>query len=290
MRRVVVAVAASAVAFGVLTAPVGAKKVAPGVAACRLVVKAQSQSITTAQRAIVKDKAVALLRAVKTQEAQLAVKGAELARLGRYCTARYTASVIGTPVTTTTTQPAPPTTTLSVQPQHFEGSGDFIVDLPAPIMEAAVVHVTGNSDSRYFGVTAYSAANTRLEGLVNTTDPYDGRRPLNFTGAEDVAHFEVKASSGWTIDVEPLESQRRGTSPGVIEGDGDAVILISGAPTRAHVVGNAESRYFGVTGYRTSRSGLVNTTDPYDGIVLVPSTANFAFEIVSEGHWRIEFS
>jgi hypothetical protein len=66
--------------------------------------------------------------------------------------------------------------------------------------------------------------------------------------------------------------------------------LVSGNPSRAHVVGNDASRYFSVRGYRTTSQSLVSTTDAYDGTVLIPSTANFLFEIKAVGHWKIDFT
>ncbi len=177
-----------------------------------------------------------------------------------------------------------------MQPQHYEGTGDSVVDVVTPISQPAIAHIVGNGASRYFSITTYGPTNNQLDLLVSTTDPYDGRRPLDLTTGSTVAHFEVKASSAWSIDIEPLQSARRGASPGTIEGDGDDVLLINPNPSRAHIVANADSRYFSVKSYRTSSDLLVSTTDPYDGTVLIPSTANFLFEIQSVGHWRIEFT
>jgi hypothetical protein len=232
-----------------------------------------------------------IVRAVRADDTdQEAIK-----RLGQWCKSHFPKVVaiqegtfLARPTPTVTLPPT--TTTLSVQPQHYEGAGDSVVDVPVPIDKPAIAHVVGNAGAQYFGVTSYGPTNNRLDLLVNTTDPYDGRRPLAFTTGSTVAHFEVKATSGWTIDVEPLEGARRGSSPGVVEGDNDDVIIVSPNPSRAHIVGNSGGQYFGVTSYGTSRGLLVNTTDPYDGTVLVPSNANFAFEIRAVGHWRIEFS
>jgi hypothetical protein len=150
--------------------------------------------------------------------------------------------------TTTTTTLPPTTTTLGIQPQHYEGSGDSVVDVTTPIDDPAIAHIIGNSSSRFFAVTSYGPTNNRLDLLVNTTDPYDGLRPLSIAVGSTVAHFEVKASSAWSIDIAPLETARRVQSPGHIEGESDDVIVATGNPTRAHIVGNASARFFAVIG------------------------------------------
>jgi hypothetical protein len=218
-------------------------------------------------------------------------------RLERWCKSHYTGSktiqrmTLTATTHITTTAPPPPTTTLGTQPQHYEGSGDSIVDVAVPISKPAIVHVVGNSEGRFFAVTSYGPTNNRLDLLVNTTDPYDGHRPAAFTDGGTVAHFEVKSSGPWSIDVADLTTARFGASPGRQEGDGDDVIIMTPRPSRAHITGNPDGRYFGVYGYATSRALLVNTTDAnYDGTVLVPSTGNLVFEVRASGHWAIDFS
>src|SRR3989442_2060792 len=47
------------------------------------------------------------------------------------------------PPTTTGETLSPTTTTLGVQPQHYAGRGDSIVDLPTPVSQPAIIHVVG---------------------------------------------------------------------------------------------------------------------------------------------------
>jgi len=81
--------------------------------------------------------------------------------------------------------------TLTV-PGAIQGTGDevFLLDGETPDL----IHVVGNRDGRYFGVTAYSDWS---DLVVNTTDPYDGTSILS----EDVAVIEVQAVGEWQIEI-----------------------------------------------------------------------------------------
>jgi hypothetical protein len=67
------------------------------------------------------------------------------------------------------------------------------------------------------------------------------------------------------------------------------VLLVVGTPDLAMITGNPGGNYFGVIGYGDRSQLLVNTTDPYEGTVLVNSDV-LALEIVSEGLWTIELT
>ena len=80
--------------------------------------------------------------------------------------------------------------------------------------------------------------------------------------------------------------------PGTITGSRDYVFEIVGrTPDTAHIIGNLDSRYFGVKTY--DESGyldlLLNTTDPFDGVVIVDSGSEL-FEVNVEGSWEIEIT
>ena len=66
------------------------------------------------------------------------------------------------------------------------------------------------------------------------------------------------------------------------------MFIIAGTPDTAHIVGNADGRYFGVIGYGEHYDLLVNTTDPYDGRVIVGSQITIV-EVSAEGNWEITF-
>lgn len=176
--------------------------------------------------------------------------------------------------------PTPTQATLS-------GSGaDFIV-LDEPLEGAFAVRVEGNADGRYFGVRTVDSAGERLDGLVNSTDPYDGTRPIGLDG--EVAYgFEIDAQGGWTIEILSLADMPLVTNGESFNGSGDTVLQVSTSGlTTAQIVGNSESRYFGVRAWTDGgRDGLVNTTDPYDGRVRIPNGA-VLIEVEAIGEWSI---
>lgn len=190
-----------------------------------------------------------------------------------------------TPAPTET--PLPPTTT--PEPIIFTGTGDSIVDFVNPF-QLAIVHITGNGQSHHFAVKNYNSNGETIDLLVNTTDPYDGIRPLDFRNDEHTARFEVNATGEWKIEVLPISSARVMAVPGIIEGQGDEVILLKGAkPDLAKIKGNSESRHFAVHAYGNFSDLLVNTTDPYDGTVIVNEDV-VVLEITATGIWSIELT
>ena len=86
----------------------------------------------------------------------------------------------------------------------------------------------------------------------------------------------------------PLASARRVSVPGTIEGTGDDVLIIDGEPDIAQITGNADGNYFGVWSYGDRGNLLVNTTDPYDGRVIVAGDT-MLIEITAVGGWSITF-
>lgn len=189
-----------------------------------------------------------------------------------------------------TNTPGPTDTpTLAPTPIVLTGSGDSIVDLVKG-SDPAIVHITGNASSGYFSVTSYDANGQMLNLLVNTTDSYDGLRPLDFMNDEHTTRFEVKASDAWTIEVLPLSSIEKLQIPGEKSGTGDYLFALSGGtPDLAKITGNSSAGYFGVYGYGDSINLLVNTTDPYDGTVMLSSDI-LIIEVQSTGEWTINIT
>jgi hypothetical protein len=198
-----------------------------------------------------------------------------------------------TPAPTYTTKPsntpAPTNTpTMTLTPIVLTGSGDSIVDVETS--GPALVHIVGNDSSRFFAVINYDANNRQIDLLVNTTDPYDGVRPLDFLDSDHTARFEVQATGSWTIEVLPLSTIHKLDIPGEISGKGDYVFAITGGtPDTAIVTGNADSRFFAVLGWGNTRDLLVNTTDPYSGTVLLNSDT-IIIEVQAEGEWTMSFT
>lgn len=171
----------------------------------------------------------------------------------------------------------------------FSGSGDSVIDIDKPDMPM-VVHITGNSDSGHFAVTSYDKDGEYMELLVNTTEPYDGIRPLDFLTGEMTSRFEIISTGEWKIELLPVSSLRILAIPGKIEGKNDEVIKISGdAADLAIISGNESGGYFGIFTYNDFKDLIVNETDPYEGTVILESSITF-IEIKAEGNWSIEIT
>lgn len=158
--------------------------------------------------------------------------------------------------------------------------------------DPSLIHIVGNSGGRYFGVESYDDAGNRIELLVNTTEPYDGVRPLDFLDGEHTTRFQITAIGAWTIEIWPLSQVSRVEVPGTLSGVGDYVFALSGdEPDLAIINANAASRYFGViTWGESGRRLLVNTTDPVvDGRYIVPA-GTLLFEVLANGSWTIEIT
>lgn len=190
-----------------------------------------------------------------------------------------------TPMPTATPTPVP-------EVQTYSGTGDSVVDVETHV-GPAIVHVVGNASGRYFAVENYGPNNTKMDLLVNTTAPYDGYHPLDWRDDEETTRFSVEAVGQWTIEIIPFApipevGEHVIEVPGTYEGKGDDVIILAGeTPDLAKISGNNGDRYFSVEGYTDGYDLLVNTTEPYDGIVLLnPDT--WAFEVTASGPWTIE--
>lgn len=205
-----------------------------------------------------------------------------------------TPKITNTPKSTYTPRPTitrvpikPPTFTPA--PVIFTGTGDSIIDYDNSV--PSLVHIIGNASSRYFSVTNYDVNNEYIDLLVNTTDPYDGICPLDFKDSEHTTRFQVSAEGAWTIEILPLSSMELLFIPGEISGKGDYIFTIrGGTPDIATITGNSSSRYFGVYGYSDNGLDLlVNTTDPYAGMVLLDSTT-IVIEVNAHGEWAINIT
>ena len=186
--------------------------------------------------------------------------------------------------------PPTPTPTPLPEPKAYSGSGSDVVAIEKPggLDAVVIVHVVGNAESSYFGVTGFDEAGKQTDLLVNTTDPYDGITLLDARKGQTTTRLQVEAQGDWTIEVRPLAMARAAAVPGTTSGAGDDVLLLDGEPDTAHIVGNAEGRYFGVIGHGKRYDLLVNTTDPYDGRVIV-NRDTVVIEVKATGEWEVTF-
>lgn len=197
-----------------------------------------------------------------------------------------------TPAPTNTPTPPPPTATATPPPTpiSYSGTGANVIEIqkPGDPDGPALLYVRGNAGSGYFGIESYDAAGEQVDLLVNTTDVYEGIVPLDFMDDEQTTRLQITADGEWYIEIRPLAMARRIGAPGVANGVGDDVFIIDGTPDIAHIVGNAEGHYFGVFAYGDRYDLLVNETDPYDGRVIVSSSA-VLIEVKASGPWEITF-
>lgn len=194
-----------------------------------------------------------------------------------------------TPAPTDTPVPTP-TPTPPPEPIELSGTGDSVVDIDK-WSGPAVVRISGNASQRHFAVISYDAQGNRLDLLVNTTNPYEGVRPLDFFQNQHTSRFEISATGPWQIEVlSLLEGAPVVDIPGPAEGSGDSVILLDAQADIATITGNAAGSHFAIIGYGPSgRNLMVNTTDPYEGSVqVVPGV--FILDITAVGDWVIEFT
>jgi hypothetical protein len=159
------------------------------------------------------------------------------------------------------------------------GSGDAVVQV-AMQLPGSVVHIVGNSASRYFGVQTLE---TR-QSLVNTTDPYNGVRLLEADPDKSVA-LQVRATGPWAIEV--LSAADVPSFDTSHTGHGDAAVRYSGGRSRANIVGNEARRYFGVRSISAQGvTSLVNTTQPHSQTISLNAGPQI-FEIQAVGSWTI---
>jgi hypothetical protein len=170
-------------------------------------------------------------------------------------------------------------------PIVLRGHGDGVVTLrKKKDAGPSAVAIAGNAAARFFGVRALGSDSD----LLNTLDPYEGVRALDWDGRESTG-FEVRATGDWTIEVVPEAAIP--TFDTSYEGSGDTVLRFTGVGSRAEITGNAEGRYFSVRqlgGGRdaAARRRLVNTTEAYSGTVDIDSESRL-FAIEAVGPWKI---
>ena len=160
------------------------------------------------------------------------------------------------------------------------GSTDAVVKFAKNAPGPAVVYITGNAASHYFGVRILGTEHY----LVNTLHPYDGVRSLDRDGGESTG-FEVRATGPWRIEVLPLSVIP--TFNTSFKGDGDMVVHYTGDGSLAEITGNNVGRYFDVRAFGAHGTDhLVSTSQPYAGSRQISGGPQF-FEVQAIGSWTI---
>jgi hypothetical protein len=187
-----------------------------------------------------------------------------------------------TSTTTTTTAPTTTTTLPAWQAFTVEGSGDDFIELAVPDGDAAVLAITHNGSSN-FGVVTYTAANDRLDLLVNEIGDYEGRVPVNFLLGQEVGLIEITADGPWTITALPLSDLELGVDTAAGQGD-DVLLMTVTAPT-LDVTHDGDSNFV-VSAWTDDRDLLINEIGPYQGTVRTP-TGTVIYEINADGNWTL---
>ena len=196
------------------------------------------------------------------------------------------------------TQPLPPplptetpipTETPVPRPIYLSGEGDAIVEIDKPA-GPMLVQITGNAGGEAFKVVHRDSNNRPIGILVDTDQPYEGTRLIDYFAYHHTTQFVVTASGTWEIAVLPLTEARRLQVPGTISGYTDDVFILEGAtPNLAVIERRFPQGQFSAITYGESRRLLVHTTQAYTGSVIVDRSA-WIVEVVAAGEWEIEIS
>lgn len=168
-------------------------------------------------------------------------------------------------------------------PVSYSGTGDDVIEV-TPFADALYVfEITGNADERYFAVESYDSQN-KSDLLVNTTDKYSG---ITMDTGFDVAMLQVTATGDWQITQRSLYDMDVVEQGQTYSGTGDRIILVRSSGKTASITGNAGERYFSIQSYDSQGRGdlLVNTTDKYDGKVMLNDP--IIFQVSAVGDWSI---
>lgn len=168
-------------------------------------------------------------------------------------------------------------------PIVYTGTGDDVIELD-DLDYFYCFKISGNANSRHFAVKTYDSAGEYSELLVNTTEPYDG---LTYDPSYDVSMIEVTASGEWTIEVLDLITVDQVSAGDAYSGNGDSLFFIPDHGKTATISGNSGAHHFAVKSfdnYGNYNDLLVNTTEPYDGKVMLGSDA-ILIQVAAQGDW-----
>ncbi len=185
--------------------------------------------------------------------------------------------------TTTDRQQSTGRDVLSTAIAARSGTGDDVVSLR--IDEAhrgrwLVLRVEGNAARRHFAVKG----GPRRGALVNTTDHYRGRVLIE-PGSPSTLDLEIKVAGPWSLELADADTSARLLEDS-LNGVGDDVLRWTGKQASLRFEGNSYQRHFAVVAHMDGRrKGLVNTTDPYSGRVLLPE-GPVLLSVRATGVWR----
>lgn len=162
------------------------------------------------------------------------------------------------------------------------GNSDYVAE-GLKVTGYAVLHVKHSGDS-HFSVISYENGEDYDELLVNTSEPYEGDVLISHSGNFSL---EINAEGDWSITSSGLSID----DSTYFSGHGDAVTGITTHDGGNWKITNDADSHFSVIEYGLN-SGymdlLVNTSEPYEGIVKAEKGDNIFFKVSSAGNWTIE--
>lgn len=165
----------------------------------------------------------------------------------------------------------------------YTGNGDDVIEIEL-LPEISVFQITGNADDMHFAVKGYDTDGNSTGLFVNTTDVYSG---TVIDPTQETTLLEISATGDWKVEVSSIYSQQMISIGDTISGSGDEILLIKNYGKTASIVGNASEYHFAVKTYGAKGNDLlVNTTDPYDGKVML-NDEPVIMEITAVGEWSV---
>lgn len=182
--------------------------------------------------------------------------------------------------------PTPDEERVIPDPIVYTGSGDDVIEITPP-NDLWAFRISGNSGAHHFSVTGYAENGEYNALFVNTTEPYSG---ITLDQSQTTTMLEIKAEGEWTVELISFGLLDVIYGGDTYTGTGDMVFLMYDYGKTADISGNADAHHFAVKAHNeTTTDLLVNTTDPYEGTVLLRDKF-FVVEVTAESPWTFTLS
>lgn len=166
----------------------------------------------------------------------------------------------------------------------YTGTGDDVILIDPSDTDIWVLTIEGNKDAHHFAVKGYDEDGNYTELFVNTTEPYHGTT-MDFEFATKT--LEITAQGDWSITLHSFRELTWANVGDTVNGSGDSVFVTQTYGKTAYITGNKDAHHFAVkTCGATGNELLVNTTDPYEGRVLLKDEPILMI-VTAEGEWQI---
>ena len=170
----------------------------------------------------------------------------------------------------------------------LSGSGDDVVEVDLPDDFVGVIHVIGNEIGEGFMVRNFDTNGELIGILVDTSDPYDGIRPLDFLNTEDTGSLEITGVGEWEVEIIEIFDAPFLDMPGNLTQSGDYVLVLGGGlPDSALVKKEEAIGNFRILGYGRSIEVLVDSTGSLDGVFSINPDI-VVLEIQAQGEWTLD--